>query len=183
MHFTPDTEVAVAFLVDLANTDPGASRSGEDELPDPASLTALVDLHGYTGRFDRDAAELASVIVVRDELRALWPLPRDVQVGEINRWLREADATPFLVRHDRFDWHLHATEPDAPLADRMRAEGALALAEIVRADATSRMRVCAADDCTGLLLDQSRNGSKRFCSVRCGNRVNQQGLRERMGGD
>jgi len=173
----------MAFLVDLANTDPGASRSGSDELSTPAELTALVDAHGYTGRFDRDRAELESVLLVRDELRALWSRPRDDQVAEINRWLREVNALPFLVRHDRFDWHLHATEPDAPLADRMRAEGALALAEIVRARATGRMRVCDADDCSGLLLDQSRNGSKRFCSVRCGNRVNQQGFRERMGGD
>jgi len=85
-----------------------------------------------------------------------------------------------LVRHDRFDWHFHATEPDAPLADRIRAEGALALAEIVRFGQSDRMRVCAAEDCSSLPIDQSRNGSKRFCSVRCGNRVNQQGFRERM---
>jgi predicted RNA-binding Zn ribbon-like protein len=183
LHFTPDTEDAIAFLVALANTAPAASRSGDDELATTASLTALVDEHGYSGRFDRDQAELASVVRVRDELRAMWMLPRDDLVGEINRWLREVNALPFLVRHDRFDWHLHATVDDAPLSERMRAEGALALAEVVRADATGRMRVCAADDCAGILLDQSRNGSKRFCSVRCGNRVNQQGFRERMGSD
>lgn len=180
MHFTPDTEDTLAFLVDLGNTHPTASRSGADELTTPSELTALLDTHGYTGRFDRDQAELASVVRVREELRALWSLPRDDQVGEINRWLREVNALPFLVRHDRFDWHLHATDPDAPLADRMRAEGALALAEVTRTNENSRLRVCAAEDCTGLLVDQSRNGSKRFCSVRCGNRVNQQGFRERM---
>lgn len=172
----------MAFLVDLGNTHPGASRTGADELATPGQLTALLDAHEYSGRFDRDEAELASVIRVRDEVRALWSLPRDEQVAELNRWLREVGALPVLVRHDRFDWHLHATEAHAPLADRMRAEGALAIAEIVRADQTARMRVCAADDCSGLLFDQSRNGSKRFCSVRCGNRVNQQGFRERMGG-
>jgi predicted RNA-binding Zn ribbon-like protein len=180
LHFTPDTEATLAFLVALANTHPSASRSGADELSTPAELTVLLDEHGYTGRFDRDRAELASVVQVRDELRALWSLPRDEQVGESNRWLRESNALPFLVRHDRFDWHLHATAPDAPLVDRMRSEGALALAEVTRANENDRMRVCAADDCTGLLVDQSRNGSKRFCSVRCGNRVNQQGFRERM---
>jgi predicted RNA-binding Zn ribbon-like protein len=180
LHFTPDTEDALAFLVDLGNTHPTASRTGADELSTPAELTALLDKHGYSGRFDRDLPELASAVRVREELRALWSLPRDEQVGEINRWLREVNALPFLVRHDRFDWHLHATGPDAPLADRMRAEGALALAEGTRANENARMRVCAAEDCTGLLVDQSRNGSKRFCSVRCGNRVNQQGFRERM---
>lgn len=182
MHFTPDTEDALAFLVALGNTHPTASRSGADELSTPAELTALLDEHGYSGRFDRDERELASAVRVRDELRTLWSLPRDDQVVEINRWLREVNALPFLVRHDRFDWHLHATGPDAPLADRMRAEGALALAEVTRAHENSRLRVCAAEDCTGLLVDQSRNGSKRFCSVRCGNRVNQQGFRERMAG-
>jgi hypothetical protein len=181
LHFTPDTEDTLAFLVALANTHPSASRSGADELSTPGELTTLLDEHGYTGRFDRDLPELASVMRVRDELRSLWSLPRDDQVVEINRWLRDAKALPYLVRHDRFDWHLHATSADAPLADRMRAEGALALAEVTRTNANDRMRVCAADDCTGLLIDQSRNGSKRFCSVRCGNRVNQQGFRERMG--
>jgi predicted RNA-binding Zn ribbon-like protein len=180
LHFTPDTEDTLAFLVGLGNTHPTASRTGADELSTAAELTTLLRKHGYTGRFDRDQAELASVVRVRDELRALWSLSRDEQVGEINRWLREVNALPFLVRHDRFDWHLHATGPDAPLADRMRAEGALALAEVTRTNENSRMRVCAAEDCTGLLVDQSRNGSKRFCSVRCGNRVNQQGFRERM---
>jgi len=128
-------------------------------------------------------AELASVVRTRDELRTIWSLPRDGQVDEINRWLRELNATPELVRHDRFDWHLHAASDDAPLANRMRAEGALALAEVTRRKQNDRMRVCDADDCTGLLVDLSRNGSKRFCSVRCGNRVNQQGFRERMGDD
>jgi predicted RNA-binding Zn ribbon-like protein len=181
LHFTPDTEDTLEFLVALANTHPTASRTGADELSTPAELTALLDAHGYTGRFDRDAAELASVLQTREELRALWSLPRDEQVAEINRWMREVNALPVLVRHDRFDWHLHATEPDAPLTDRMRGEGALALAEVTRANENSRLRVCAAEDCTGLLVDQSRNGSKRFCSVRCGNRINQQGFRERMG--
>ena len=182
MHFAPDTEDTLEFLIALGNTHPGASRSGADELADPSALTALLEEHGYTGRFDRDHAELAEVRAVRDEVRAVWGKSRDDQVEDINRWLRDVNALPLLVKHDRFDWHLHATEPDAPLADRMRAEGALALADIVRTDEVWRMRVCAAEGCSGLLLDQSRNGSRRFCSVRCGNRVNQQGYRERMGG-
>ncbi|WP_395640754.1 CGNR zinc finger domain-containing protein [Pseudolysinimonas sp.] len=181
MHFTPDTEDNIAFLVDLANTHPTASRTGTDELSTPAELTALLDRHGFTGRFDRDDAELASVVRAREDVRGLWSLPPDERVAEINRWLRETKALPYLAKHDRFDWHFHATEADAPLADRIRAEGALGIAEIVRYDQQDRMRVCAADDCTGILVDQSRNGSKRFCSVRCGNRVNQQGFRERMG--
>lgn len=182
MHFAPDTEDTLDFLVALANTHPGASRGGEDELATQAQLTGLLAEHGYTGRFDRDDAELREVHQTRDLVRALWSMSRDDAVAEVNRWLREADALPFLVRHDRFDWHLHATSADAPLAERIRVESALALADVIRSDEMSRMRVCDAEDCSGVLVDLSRNGSKRFCSVRCGNRVNQQGYRERVAG-
>jgi predicted RNA-binding Zn ribbon-like protein len=54
---------------------------------------------------------------------------------------------------------------------------------VVRSDATDRLRVCAADDCDGVLVDLSRNGSKRFCSVRCGNRMNMVAFRERRAQD
>ena len=93
--------------------------------------------------------------------------------------MREANALPYLVRHDSFDWHLHAAPADAPLAERMRVETALAFMDVVRSDLMDRMRWCAAPDCEGILVDFSRNGSKRFCSIRCGNRMNQIAYRER----
>lgn len=179
MHFAPDTEDTLLFTVALGNTDPGASRSGLDELATTDELRTLLDAHSYSGRFDRDTAELVSVVETRALLRGVWSLPRDEAVVEVNRMLREAGALPFLVRHEPFDWHLHATEPDAPLAERIRVEVALAIVDVIRSNETGRMRVCAAADCMGLLLDLSRNGSKRFCSVRCGNRMNQLAFRER----
>lgn len=179
MHFAPDTEADLAFLVDLGNTDPGASRSGSDELPDPAALTALVTAHSYTGRFDRDQAELASVKLARTHLRQVWALPRDEMVVEVNAMLASAGAVPQLITHDGLDWHIHATSADAPLAQRMLVEAAMAFSDVIRMNETDRLRVCEADDCTGLLVDLSRNASKRFCSVRCSNRVNMIAFRER----
>lgn len=179
MHFAPDTEDTLEFVVALANTHPSASRSGLDEIETPAQLTALLDAHSYGGRFDRDVQELREVQDARELLRRVWSLSRDEAAVEVNHMLSDANALPYLVRHDHFDWHLHATSLDAPLAERIRVEAALALSDVIRSDETSRMRVCEADDCTGLLLDLSRNGSKRFCSVRCGNRMNQLAFRER----
>jgi hypothetical protein len=46
----------------LVNTGAGASRSGGDELSTRAELTALLDSFAFSGRFDRDDAELASVL-------------------------------------------------------------------------------------------------------------------------
>ncbi|MCU1412057.1 MAG: hypothetical protein JWR04_2764 [Rhodoglobus sp.] len=180
MLFAPDTIATLEFTVALANTHPAASKSGLDEIATPPELTALVDEFNYTGRFDRDDAELAEVQQSRELIRGFWSLDRDAAALEVNRMMREANAMPYLIRHDEYDWHLHATAPDAPLAERIRVEVGLALMDVIRSDETQRMRVCDAPDCEGVLVDLSRNGSKRFCSVRCGNRVNQVAYRSRL---
>ncbi|GLW33745.1 CGNR zinc finger domain-containing protein [Actinoplanes regularis] len=179
MLFAPDTEEALEFAVVLANTDPGASRSGTDELATVAHLDELLRHNTFTGRIDRDEAEVREVRKARAQIREVWTLGRDEAVEVVNRMLREARALPYLTRHDDSDWHMHATEPDAPLAERIRVEAALALIDVIRMNEMGRLRVCAADDCTGLFVDLSRNGSKRFCTVRCGNRMNMVAFRAR----
>jgi predicted RNA-binding Zn ribbon-like protein len=180
LHFAPDVEETLEFAAALLNTRPDASRSGADELASIGELHRLLDVNRYGGTRDRSEAERRSVVETRDDLRALWTRERDDLARGINVILREADALPQLVRHDEFDWHIHATPLDAPLAKRIRVEVALALVDIIRADATDRLRVCEAHDCEGVLVDLSRNGSKRFCTVRCGNRMNMIAYRGRQ---
>jgi predicted RNA-binding Zn ribbon-like protein len=179
LRFAPDTEDSLVFVMALCNTDPSASRTSEDEAGTVAQLQALLDHFHYTGRIDGDEAELQDVRRTRALLRRVWSLSRDDAVEAVNKMLRDAKALPHLVRHDDLDWHMHATEPDSPLAERIRVEAALALIDVIRMNEMDRLRVCAADDCEGLLLDLSRNGLKRFCSVRCGNRMNMIAFRER----
>lgn len=182
MHFAPDAEETLRFAVALGNTDPVASRSGGDELVDGTQLAQLLDTFGYSGRRDGDEAELVDVRATRTRLRRIWTMARDDVVAEVNAMLADAAALPHLARHDGSDWHLHATPPAAPLAERIRVEVALALADVVRTAENDRLRQCAAEDCGGLLVDLSRNGSKLFCSVRCGNRVNMVAFRVRRSG-
>lgn len=182
MHFAPDTEEALDFVVALCNTAPGASRSGRDELATVGQLTEFLGRYRYTGRFDHDETELREVLETRGLLRHVWTLDRDDAVTAVNQMLRDARALPYLTRHDESDWHIHATELDAPLAERVRVEAALAIIDVIRMNEMGRLRICAADDCTGLVLDLSRNGSKRFCTVRCGNRMNMIAFRERQAG-
>ncbi|MFD4637001.1 CGNR zinc finger domain-containing protein [Lentzea sp. NPDC058436] len=179
MRFAPDTEESLEFVVALCNTDPSASRGGDDELATVDQLHALLGRFHYTGRIDGDEAELRDVHRTRALLRSVWSFARDDAVEAVNKMLRDAKALPHLVRHDDLDWHMHATEPTSPLAERMRVEAALALIDVIRMNEMGRLRVCAADDCEGLLLDLSRNGLKRFCGVRCGNRMNMIAFRER----
>ncbi len=178
MHFAPDTEETLRFDVALVDTHPAASRSGVDELGDQPALRRLLDEYTFTGRFDRDEAEVAAVRKTRDLIKRVWTLPVDEAVAEVNAMMRS--SKPYLAKHDHYDWHLHSTDDDAPLAERIRVEFAMAFADVIRSGATDRLRECDAPDCEGLVLDLSRNGSKRFCSVRCGNRMNMVAFRERQ---
>ncbi|QEO13344.1 CGNR zinc finger domain-containing protein [Agromyces intestinalis] len=171
MIFTHDTISALGFMAALADTVPEASASGDDELETQAQLAALLDQWIYTGRRDGDARELDEVRAARERLRHLWLLPRDDAVDEVNAILAEANALPRLVNHDDLGWHIHAVSFDSPLAERILVEAAMSFVDVIRADALDRLRECEADDCTALFVDVSKNGSRRFCSARCGNRM------------
>jgi len=178
--FAPDTEDSLGFTIALLNTVPGANSTGTDLLSTVDELPRLLDDWRYSGRRDGDEAELDEVRSIRDRFRRIWSLPRDEIVAEINDILRDSSAEPQLMRHDGIDWHLHAVPMDAPLAERMMVESAMALVDVARSNETARMRACEAFDCDGLLIDLSKNGSKRFCSVRCGNRMNMVAWRARQ---
>ena len=87
---------------------------------------------------------------------------------------------PRLTDHDDYDWHMHYFAPGATLAEHVRVDGAMALAQVVSAEETERLRVCEAPDCEAVLVDLSRNRSKRYCDARtCGNRLNVAAYRQR----
>ena len=68
------------------------------------------------------------------------------------------------------DWHVHAVADDKPMAERILVETAMAMVDVIRSDEMSRLAICADDSCEGIVLDLSRNRSRRFCSTTCGNR-------------
>ncbi|WP_165065387.1 CGNR zinc finger domain-containing protein [Marisediminicola senii] len=180
MQFTYDTEATLKMTAALVNTVAGASRSGDDELSTVEQLAALLDGNVWTGRRDRDATELDQMRALRPELRELWTLSRDDAAERVNEILRTEVALPQLVRHDGWDWHLHATDPQSPLATRMRVEVAMAFIDVIRADELHRLQRCGADDCDAVFVDFSRNRSKRYCDVgNCGNRMHVNAYRAR----
>lgn len=178
MVFIRDTEQALRAAVFLVNTLPGFDD--EDTLQTPADLDAYLAVNPYTGAMRRDAAEVESVRSIRPRLRRLWDVDREEAVPLVNEMLRDGRALPRLVIHDGYDWHIHATSDDAPLATRILVEAAMAFVDIIRSDEYDRVRVCAADDCNSVYIDYSRNGSKRYCDTgNCGNRMNVNAYRER----
>jgi len=163
--FTHDAEMSLQAAVVLVNTAAA-----------PDTLTTVDDLadwfaeFGFTGLRRGDRAELDAVRELRPVLRELLTSDRDRAAELTNAMLAESGALPQLVRHDPFDWHLHAVPSDASLVTRITVETAMAMVDVVRADEMSRLGVCADEDCQGVVLDLSRNRSRRYCSTTCGNR-------------
>lgn len=166
MVFAHDTTAALQAAVALVN-----SAVPPDTLTTQDDLDAFFAAHDYSGARTHDAAELDAVRALRAPLRTLLTSDRDEAARIVNRILAERHAVPALVRHDGWDYHLHALAFDAPLADRIAVETAMAMIDLIRADELGRLSVCAEPSCAGIVLDLSRNRSRRFCSTACGNRV------------
>lgn len=166
MVFTDDTEASLQSAVALVNSshEPGQPLGSVED------LAGFLTEWDYTGRHDRTPAELRAVRDLRPQLRNVLLAPRDEAVELVNAMLAGARALPRLVRHDRWDWHLHAIDPDRPLVDRITVETAMAMVDVIRTQEHERLGTCAVDDCEDVVLDLSRNRSRRYCSTTCGNR-------------
>lgn len=178
MLFAHDTEVALAAAAALINT-----ATEPDGLGTVTLLDAFVGQWGWTGSRTHDQQELDQVHRLRARLREIWTAQEPTAVEAVNALLRDARALPQLVRHDEWDWHLHATTPDQPLATRMAVEGAMALVDVIRSDETARLKQCSAPDCDDVVADLSRNRSKRYCEGGCGNRLAAAAYRARQAAD
>ncbi|MEU4237397.1 CGNR zinc finger domain-containing protein [Actinoplanes sp. NPDC026619] len=165
MLLAHDTEISLQAAVELVNT-------GEE----PETLLTIDDVdawyarYQYTGRRDRDEAELRSLRALRPALRELLTAGRDDAAAMVNRIMAEESAVPRLVRHDDLDWHVHAVEAGEALTRRVIVETAMAVTDLIRGDEMSRLAICADENCAGIVLDLTRNRSRRFCSTACANR-------------
>ncbi len=179
MLFNHDTEHTLRAVAVLINSD----RVDGEQLGDLAALDEYLDSFGWTGRRDHDAAELAAVHRLRDRLGRIWEAADDEAraVGGVNALLSDTRAAPWLTRHPEMpEWHLHLASIHDPLWQRMGAEMAMALADLIRSGELRRLKICAAPDCEAVLVDLSRNRSGKFCDTgNCGNRQHVAAYRER----
>jgi predicted RNA-binding Zn ribbon-like protein len=139
---------AQMVLLDLLNTTPVVDGVVTESL-DGAWLAS----HGAAGERVGDARRLRDDLqrVVRGEA------PPSVLAG----YLRDVTQTP-TITGDAVTWRL-----DATWAARM----VLAWGEL-HTDMAGRLRPCANDECLRFLLDRSRAGTARWCSMDvCGNRM------------
>lgn len=180
MTFTHDVEHALAVVVDLVNTDP--ATGGQELLPHLTALAAFVKENDISsvGRLTR--SDLDAVRVLRLQLREVFLTADAEQAAKLlNAMLGEFTVRPRLTNHDGYDWHIHYFAPHAALAEHLAVDGSMALAYVVTAGEHERLQTCHAPDCSRVLVDLSRNRSKRYCNSRtCGNRLHVAAYRERQ---
>jgi predicted RNA-binding Zn ribbon-like protein len=182
--FAHDTTTALVLAADLVNSaDLGGGRSADDELASVGALEVFLDKHSVEPRRQATVADLAAVRALRPRLRAIWQAGSTEALAElVNDLLSDSGARPRLTDHGGgWGWHLHVTAQDAALEHRIAAQAGFAFADLVRLREADRLRRCAAPDCDAVLVDLSKNRSRRFCDTgNCGNRQHVAAYRERL---
>ena len=187
VNFNSHTDAVVAMAVEFVNLLTEGERRGRRYLPPAAEdrvarLGALLRAAGGRVATEADAADFASLA---GQLRAVFARVAagdlDGAAGRVNALLRFTGAHPALERHDGEPWHVHFHAADErSLAKGWAAGCATGLAIVLGGEYHDRLGVCTAPHCDRVYVDTSRNGSRRFCSTACQNRVKAAAFRERQ---
>jgi predicted RNA-binding Zn ribbon-like protein len=175
-----DTQCALSTVVDLVNTAP--ELAGDEGLSDLADLEAFVTRREISepGRLTKE--DLDAVRRLRARLRDVFRAgDQPTAVRLVNALVADARTTPRLTDHDGYPLHMHYFAPGARLAEHLAADCGMALAFVLAAGEQQRLATCEAPDCQRVLIDLSRNRSRRYCDSRtCGNRLHVAAYRARQ---
>jgi predicted RNA-binding Zn ribbon-like protein len=147
------------FLLAVLNSTPVIDGEPADELADPARSRAWLASAGGTGT----EAELRHVLEAREALQAV------VRGGQrpavLAPLLKGASCLPALTG-GQITWTLSVS------ADRQLAVRAVLAWDTLARNSPRRLRPCANDECRLFLIDHSKAGTARWCSMAvCGNRM------------
>lgn len=185
MELGHDTEHALATIVELVNTradDSSGERPHADGLADLSTLQELVERREISEAGELTEDDLAAVRRLRERLHAVFTAPDErTAVDLVNQLVADGRTTPRLTDHDGWPLHIHYYAPGARVAEHLAADCGMALAFVLSSGERGRLAVCAAPDCERVLVDLSRNRSKRYCDSRtCGNRLHVAAYRARQ---
>ncbi|MCF6472814.1 CGNR zinc finger domain-containing protein [Nonomuraea sp. MG754425] len=185
MDYNSHTDAVVRVAVSLVNElTPGERRGRPFSPQSDAGLAATAGLRAvYPAHREVTEAEGAELAQVATRLRAVFCAVADGDLDgaalRVNALLAETDARPMLERHDGEPWHLHFHGPGGTMAGDWAASCATGLAIVLGSEFGDRLGVCTAPHCDRVHVDVSRNGTRRFCSTACQNRVKTAAFRAR----
>jgi len=161
MHLNPYGEYAVVMAGSLANDWPA----------DADGVEARIREAGMTGRFQRADDDHQRARAVIDEWLTIVDEPDPARrAALLNAQMADAAAYPRLTDHDGEGWHLHYRDPGDSMPYVIRAVITVGTALHLVTRGIHRLARCAADSCDRVVVDVTRNGRQRYCSVRCANR-------------
>ena len=160
-----------------------ANSGREPDRPDPLEnvegLKAFLRQVIYGGHRAAES-DLAPLRELRDQLRSVFEARTpSTAATRLNRIFRICEFAPHMAYSSEQGWHLHPASDRMPTWRWLAAACALGLTYLVMDHGTERLGVCAASGCGKVFLDQSRPGNKRFCSLRCANRMHASAFRRR----
>jgi predicted RNA-binding Zn ribbon-like protein len=174
VNFNSHTDGVVRAAAELVNVaTPGERRGRPYAVPDRGELAKALATALRAGRID--VAQTGKLAAAAARLRVVFEYVDrgevDTAARRVNGLLDELQPTPYLDRHDGQPWHLHYHSRDHDVADGWAATCAIALATVLSSEYADRLGVCSASGCDRVYVDVSRNGTRRFCSTACQNRV------------
>jgi predicted RNA-binding Zn ribbon-like protein len=154
-----DTVSDESFLLGVLNSTPRVDGVPTDNFADAAKAHAWLAGSGGVG----SEAELANVLEVRDLLQAV---VRGERPADGLAPVLEGVARLPEIRDGAITWHLRVP-PERELAVR-----AVLAWDALAKNSPGRLRPCANDACRLFLIDHSKAGTARWCSMAvCGNRM------------
>ncbi len=182
-------DAVVTVAVRLVNVlTPGEAHGRPYSPPEGAALLPAVSAAlkiDARSRPQVSRPEAAGLHKVAESLRAVFDAfasgDVDAAASQVNTMLAQTGARPQLDRHDGEPWHVHFHGAEDSLAQGYAAGCATGLAIVLGSEARDRLGVCTAPRCDRVYVDTSRNGTRRFCSTSCQNRVKAAAFRARHG--
>lgn len=166
VQLNPYGEYAVLLAASLANDWPD----------DRAGIDARTRTFGMTMPFPERPDDHGATRRMIDQWLAVVDADDDGQRADLlNALMKRATAYPRLVDHDNEGWHLHYRDDDQTMPHVLRAVISVGTALHLTTRGMHRLGRCAAgeapaDPCRNVVVDITRNGRQRYCSVRCANR-------------
>lgn len=163
---TTRTHQILSFLVALTNSTEAESAS--------ASLRSQCRslLASQDGRVAIDIdEEWSDVVDARSAIRPMLTGDAATCADGVNAILASPRVRMRLMPSGEDVWCLQPEPVGADLGAWLLAATAGALTELVLQDGISRLGSCESPGCGRLRFDGSRNASKRYCSISCGNRI------------